>query len=111
MAKYFGKIGNLYERVHDTAKPAPPIHDHLKIQLRQRLETLQQISAVTTDVEDESDPIANPDQLKISLEFEKRPKPTDMALNEVAHGKIVKRYKEVVEPEVKEKEKEPEPEE
>ena len=111
MANYFGKIGNLYEGVVVTAKRARQIHDELKIELRQRLETLQQISAVTTDVEDESDPIANPDQLKISLEFEKRPKPTDIALDEIAKSKIVKRYKEEVEPVVEEKEKEPEPEE
>jgi DNA-directed RNA polymerase omega subunit len=109
MANYFGKIGNLYEGVVVTAKRARQIHDELKIELRQRLETLQQISAVTTDVEDESDPVANPDQLKISLEFEKRPKPTDIALDEIAKGKIVKRYKEA-EPVVEEKEKEPEPE-
>ena len=48
MADYFGKIGNLYEGVVVTAKRARQIHDELKIELRSRLETLQQISAVTT---------------------------------------------------------------
>lgn len=108
MANFFGKIGNLYEGVVVTAKRARQIHDELKIELRQRLETLQQISAVTTEVEDDSDPVANPDQLKISLEFEKRPKPTDLALEEVVQGKIEKRYKEVEKPLEEEKEKEPE---
>ncbi len=108
MANYFGKIGNLYEGVVVTAKRARQIHDELKIELRSRLETLQQISAVTTEVEDDSDPIANPDQLKISLEFEKRPKPADLALEEVVLGKIEKRYKEVEAPVEKEKEKEQE---
>jgi DNA-directed RNA polymerase subunit K/omega len=108
MANYFGKIGNLYEGVVVTAKRARQIHDELKIELRSRLETLQQISAVTTEVEDDSDPVANPDQLKISLEFEKRPKPTDLALEEVVLGRIEKRYKEVEAPIEKEKEKEPE---
>ena len=111
MANYFGKIGNLYEGVVVTAKRARQIHDELKIELRSRLETLQQISAVTTEVEDDSDPVANPDQLKISLEFEKRPKPADLALDEVVQGKIVKRYKEVEVPVEPEKEKEAEPEE
>lgn len=106
MATYFSKIGNLYEGVVVTAKRARQIHDELKIELRQRLETLQQISAVTTDVEDESDPVANPDQLKISLEFEKRPKPTDLALGEVAWGKFEKRYKEAPEAVVPEPETE-----
>ncbi len=111
MANYFGKIGNLYEGVVVTAKRARQIHDELKIELRSRLETLQQISAVTTEVEDDSDPVANPDQLKISLEFEKRPKPADLALDEVVQGKIVKRYKEVEVPIEPEKEKEAETEE
>ncbi len=112
MANFFGNIGNLYEGVVVTAKRARQIHDELKIELRQRLETLQQISAVTTEVEDDSDPVANPDQLKISLEFERRPKPADLALTEVVEGKISKRYKEV-EPvvEAEEEEKEAEPEE
>jgi hypothetical protein len=38
--------------------------------------------------------VANPDQLKISLEFEKRPKPTEVAINEVREKKIPYRYKE-----------------
>jgi hypothetical protein len=36
----------------------------------------------------------NPDQLKVSLEFEKRPKPTDVALDEVLTEKIQWHYKE-----------------
>ena len=106
MANYFGTIGNLYEGVVVTAKRARQIHDELKIELRQRLETLQQISAVTTEVEDDSDPVANPDQLKISLEFEKRPKPADLALEEVVKGTIRKSYKEPIEPIVPETEPE-----
>ncbi|HTP13346.1 MAG TPA: DNA-directed RNA polymerase subunit omega [Bacteroidota bacterium] len=113
MANFFGKIGNLYEGVVVTAKRARQIHDELKLEFRQRSETLQQISAVTTEVEDDSDPVANPDQLKISLEFEQRSKPADSALTEVVKGKIVKRYKEVEAPveQEKEEEKEAEPEE
>lgn len=110
MAHYFDKIGNLYEGVVVTAKRARQIHDELKIELRSRLETLQQISAVTTtEVEDDSDPVANPDQLKISLEFEKRPKPADLSLEEAGEGKITKRYKEEEQvPAEKEQEEEPE---
>ncbi len=55
---------------------------------------------------------ANPDQLKISLEFEKRPKATEVAMQEITGGQIKWRYKTVEEPEakLKEKEKEQEPE-
>ncbi len=108
MANFFGKIGNLYEGVVVTAKRARQIHDELKLEFRQRSETLQQISAVTTEVEDDSDPVANPDQLKISLEFEQRSKPADAALGEVVEAKISKRYKEVEVPPEPEKEAEPE---
>jgi len=37
---------------------------------------------------------ANPDQLKISLEFEKRPKPTEVSLEETMADKLEFRYKE-----------------
>ena len=36
----------------------------------------------------------NPDQLKVSIEFERRPKPTDLALNELMDREINWRYKE-----------------
>jgi hypothetical protein len=42
----------------------------------------------------------NPDQLKVSLEFEKRPKPTDVALEELMNGTLAWHFdvKEVPEP-------------
>ena len=53
----------------------------------------------------------NPDQLHISLEFEKRPKPTDVSLEELISGDIEWRYKEVPEPVAPTEEETEEPEE
>ena len=41
--------------------------------------------------------VANPDQLKISLEFEKRPKPTEEAIEELMNNQLDARYKEAEE--------------
>jgi DNA-directed RNA polymerase subunit K/omega len=88
---------NIYEAVIIASKRARQLHDEVKIELAQRLET---IKALTTTPETEDDletTIVNPDQLKISLEFEKRAKPTELALEELLDGKIGYRYKEPVE--------------
>jgi DNA-directed RNA polymerase subunit K/omega len=103
---------DVYEAIVIAAKRARQIHADLKIELSQRIETLNQLTGVT-ETEDEVDVAANPDQLKISLEFEKRTKPADVALREIVGGKLQWRYKtpeEPIEP-PKEKEKEQESEE
>lgn len=83
----------LYEALVITAKRARQIHQDLVIEFRQRIETLQQLSS-TTEMEEELDNTVNPDQLKISLEFEKRPKPTELAMQELLENKLEWRYKE-----------------
>ncbi len=103
---------DVYEAIVIASKRARQIHTEIKLELGQRIETLNQLSN-TTESEDEMDVSANPDQLRISLEFEKRLKPADVALQEVSAKKVKWRYKVVEQPEVKpkEKEKEKEPEE
>jgi DNA-directed RNA polymerase omega subunit len=93
---FFKNVGNIYEAIVVTSKRARQIHDEIKIELSQRLETIKQLTSTTEAEEEMDNAAANPDQLKISLEFEKRPKPTDIALEEVSHGKIQRRYKEPV---------------
>lgn len=90
-----GKIvkGGVYGAIIVAAKRARQLHNDIKIELNQRLETLQQLTQ-TVDTEDESDISANPDQLKISLEFEKRPKPTELALEELGSGALQWRSRE-----------------
>ncbi|HEY4612272.1 MAG TPA: DNA-directed RNA polymerase subunit omega [Bacteroidota bacterium] len=99
MEKFYGNIGDIYEAIVVTAKRARQIHSEIKIELNQRMETIQQLTA-TTETEEELNGAVNmnPDQLKISLEFETRDKATEVALQEVMDQKISFRYKE---PEVK----------
>lgn len=108
----YGKIveGGVYGAIVVAAKRARQLHNDTKIELSQRLETLQQLTQ-TVDTEDETDISANPDQLKISLEFEKRSKPTEMALLELGEGGLQWRNREEEKPEEpvkKEEDSEPE---
>lgn len=110
----FGRIvkGGVYGAIVVAAKRARQLHNDTKIELNQRLETLQQLTQ-TVDTEDETDISANPDQLKISLEFEKRSKPTESALSELGEKRLEWRLREEekpVEPEAEEPPKEDEPE-
>lgn len=98
---------DVYEAIVIASKRARQIHQDIKVELNQRIETLNQLTN-TPETEEETDITANPDQLKISLEFEKRPKPTDVATQEVIARNVKYRYKIVELPEVKPEEPEPE---
>lgn len=100
---------DVYEAIVVASKRARQIHADIKIELGQRIETLNQLTS-TTETEDEMDVSANPDQLRISLEFEKRAKPTEVALQELSSKNVRWRYKEIEEPAAKPKEKEEEEE-
>ncbi|NLT49549.1 MAG: DNA-directed RNA polymerase subunit omega [Ignavibacteria bacterium] len=73
---------NIYEAVIVSAKRARQIN----------AETKQEFSGILSTMvgapEDEFDERGNPEQLNVSLEFEKRPKPHIQALNELIEGKI-----------------------
>ncbi len=96
MHDFLNQTGNIYEAIIVASKRARQIHDDMKIELTQQLETLKALNA-TPETEDDSEvTVVNPDQLKISLEFEKSPKPTELAINEVRDNKVPFRYKEHV---------------
>jgi len=86
-------ITGIYEAIVVAAKRARQIHSEVRIELNQHLETLAQLTTAV-DPEDETDISANPDQLKISLEFEKRPKPTELSLEDLAANRLAWRRKE-----------------
>jgi len=95
MEKFYGNIGDVYEAIVVTSKRARQIHSEIKIELNQRLETIQQLTSTTETEEEMNGTVStNPDQLKISLEFETRSKATEVALNEVMDQKVAFRYKE-----------------
>jgi DNA-directed RNA polymerase subunit K/omega len=83
---------DVYEAIVVAAKRARQVHTETKIELNQRIEMLNQLTN-TTESEDEMDVSANPDQLKVSLEFEKRPKSTETAMQELSEQRLEWRYK------------------
>ncbi|RMD50243.1 MAG: DNA-directed RNA polymerase subunit omega [Ignavibacteria bacterium] len=78
---------NVYEAVVVASKRARMINQD------NRLEFNTMINTLIGPAEDEFDDRDNSEQIKISLEFEKRPKPHEIALEELVEGKIKFRYK------------------
>ena len=93
--KLLSKAKNIYEAIAVMSKRARQVNEEVKIEFNQRLETIQ---TKVTENPEETEVEANPDQLKISYEFERRPKPTDIAMKEILGDKITFRYKEKEEP-------------
>lgn len=88
--EFFNAEGkNVHESIVATSKRARQINEDLKIEFNQRVEMF----ATKTESETEENDV-NPDQLKVSLEFEKRPKPTDIALDELLVGQLHWHYNE-----------------
>jgi hypothetical protein len=88
--EYFNQTGkNVHECIVATSKRARQINDDIKIEFNQRVELI----TTKTESEAEENDI-NPDQLKISLEFEQRPKPTDTALDQLLDDSLTWRFKE-----------------
>ena len=96
MHEFLNQTGNIYEAIIVASKRARQIHDDMKIELSQQLETLKALNATPEPEDDMEVAIVNPDQLKISLEFEKRPKATELAIHEVQEKKVPYHYKEHV---------------
>jgi DNA-directed RNA polymerase subunit K/omega len=80
---------NVHESIVAASKRARQINEDIKLEFNQRVELV----ATKTETEAEENDI-NPDQLRIAMEFEKRAKPTDVALDELMGGKLSWRYRE-----------------
>lgn len=89
LEQFIDKAKNVHEAIVAASKRARQINEETKIEFNQRIEMF----ATKTESENEENDV-NPDQLKVSLEFEKRPKPTDIALDELMKGELQWRYKE-----------------
>lgn len=88
--EFFNQQGkNVHECIVAASKRARQINEDLKIEFNQRVEMF----AIKTESETEENDV-NPDQLKVSLEFEKRPKPTDTALDDLMQSRLHWTYKE-----------------
>jgi DNA-directed RNA polymerase subunit K/omega len=88
--EFFNREGkNVHESIVAASKRARQINEEIKIEFNQRIEL---ITTKTESETEEND--VNPDQLRISLEFEKRPKPTDVALDELISTQLTWKYRE-----------------
>ena len=84
------KAKNVYEAIVVLSKRSRQINEETKLEFQQRLENIVALPTSPDEVED----AVNPDQMKISLEFEKRPKPTEEAIDELMSDQIEHHYKE-----------------
>ncbi len=87
-----GKAENIYEAIVVLLKRARQINEEMKIEFNQRIEMLQ--SRVFEPEEETEQPQTNPDQILIAQEFERRPKPTETAIQELMEDGLTYRYKE-----------------
>lgn len=87
LSKIEKNTSNIYEAVIVAAKKARLINDQNKLEFTTLLNTMTQ--GAEEDFEDKE----NPDQLKLSLEFEGRAKPHLQSLNQLIDGDIEFRYK------------------
>ena len=84
------RASNVYEAIIVAAKRARQINTENKIEFNALLSTIP-----TTQSEDENEDLDNPAQLKISLDFEKRLKPHQLALKELLDGEVEFEFKKV----------------
>ncbi|MGC8594060.1 MAG: DNA-directed RNA polymerase subunit omega [Candidatus Kryptoniota bacterium] len=80
--------GNAYEAIVVASKRARQISDERKLEFARRLEGIKQVQESL-----EEDEKVNPEQVELSKEFDKYPKPTEQALQELLQRKIAYRYK------------------
>lgn len=75
------KAGNIYEAVIVAAKRARQINDEQKLEYNQRVEPLSQ-------TETDDDTMISKDKMNISVDFEKRIKPTQRGLDELLDDRL-----------------------
>jgi len=80
---------NIYEAIIVSAHRARQVNDEVKIEFNAMLSTIPE-----STMDEESEDIDNPAQLKISQDMEKRKKPHIQALEELLDNEITFRYKE-----------------
>ena len=86
LEKFEAEAENLYEAVVIASRRARQINNDLKIELSQRMEPI-----IAKETED--DTIMNQDKMNLSLEFEKRDKPSIQAIKEVLNKDLKVRYR------------------
>jgi hypothetical protein len=87
LSKLEKETSNIYEAVIVAARKARLINDQTKLEFKTLLDTMM------PGTDDEFEDKENPDQLKLSLEFENRNKAHLQALDQLVEGEIEFRYK------------------
>ena len=77
------QTGNIYESVVVLSKRARQVASRTKADLDQRLSIFEDLS-----LDPAEELRSNEDQLRISLEYEKKPKSTDVAIEELENGEL-----------------------
>lgn len=78
---------NVYEAIIIAARRSRIIND------AQRIEFKQDLASLPENNSEDGEDLDNPDQERVSLEFEKRNKPHIQALNQLLEGKIHAEYR------------------
>jgi DNA-directed RNA polymerase subunit K/omega len=86
LTKYEKTAENIYEATVVASKRARQINDELRIEIAQRLEPV-----LMKETDDDSG--TNQDKLNLSVEFEKKVKPTIQAIEELMDDKLSFRYR------------------
>lgn len=79
---------NVYEAISVAALRARQINDENKIEFNAMMSTIP-----SSGSDDEAEDVTNPIQLKMAMDFEKKPKPHLQALNELLADEIKFKYK------------------
>ncbi|ARA94381.1 MAG: DNA-directed RNA polymerase subunit omega [Bacteroidetes bacterium] len=76
------QTGNVYETVAILSKRARQVATNMKAELDEKLSYFEGFEAELED------PRFQEEQARISIEFEKKPEPTEIAINEMLDGEI-----------------------
>ncbi|MBK7500882.1 MAG: DNA-directed RNA polymerase subunit omega [Ignavibacteriales bacterium] len=79
---------NVYEAISVAALRARQVNTDNKIEFSAMMNTIP-----SSGSDDEAEDVTNPIQLKMAIDFEKKPKPHLQALNELLAGEIKFKYK------------------
>jgi len=79
---------NVYEAISVAALRARQVNTENKIEFNAMMNTIP-----SSGSDDEAEDVTNPIQLKMAMDFEKKPKPHLQALNELLAGEIKFKYK------------------
>jgi len=75
------KAGNIYEAIVIAAKRARQVNEEIKIEFNQRIQPI-------LEKEEDDETVISKDKMNISMDFEKRKKPTDVGLTELLNDEL-----------------------